>query len=937
MNQQQHNQNAAEKLTLLFMLAAIFLSLFFGLESYTAGRREAFHTELLSARRLIVEDVAAKTDPQAFITNQILPLLRLYSELPQTDLEKVRRDYLEKKGLDLTFFLFDHNGNLVKSAPERAGNVWLMRNLFAALREKDNRKVSLLRKSLDKKIEFSFGYGKDLNSIRENPETIISTAFDDKTGLIAWTSRPKGGLIVTSQNLPTDHTIFKLQAKRIRALHGLQKIGTLEQNYRNNKTPPAIARNYLNSLGSDSGSFAGRFWVFINSSTARTIFAAFADPTDPYIRTLHLGRLLLACLASALFFLLSSAGAHTTLSLKKLVITMFFASSLIPLSGIAFTSLENIEVYKQIHINKVRAAKEETLGNIVQNFNKYTASCSTTLMQLTQDPGIGHNDPKTMKTVQTVTSIFPDARITIRDSAGDTLYSNSTDASEGHETIFKSLGRRLIERYAPERLNELNYSGNLFSDSMVKKDDMGFGTLLNYPNRLQYVNTGNADQMLLYRLLPAETGRCAIVFVELSTFHTIKRYLQMLRTLPQTVDGTVLQISAFYPKGFRWSLPPSLAHEKETLDLVKAAHVTGKPQFRRFTGKTNGFALCVPSSELSGNCLVAFCSAEPLDKALSAMRSRMAMGSALAVIMVFSIALWLSRQLIAPLERLETGITALAGRKFETRLAVPPGQDEFTQLFMAFNDMMAESYDMQIAHNVQEGLVPSKFPELPEYSIHGMLRAASDLGGDCLDCFELPNGNLLFLVGDITGHGVGSALIMAFARAVTFHWSQSDQLSPTSLTDQIDQMLRQNRTKKMFMGIICGVLNIHTNEIELVAKGHIYPLILRKNGTKQWLGLPAYPLGIGKQQPARSLKFTLEPGDSILSMTDGFLEGYNRNMKTIGFDGIEAWAEETRSEDARQWVNNLEKRFREWCNDTQSDDLSILVLTRKVEKQAHGR
>lgn len=912
------------------MLAAIFLSLFFGLESYTAGRKEALHTELLNARRLIVEDIAAQTDPVAYKTNQILPLLRLYSESPQADLQKVRRDFLEKKGLDLTFYQFDHNGNLIKSAPEKASNIWLMRNLFAALREKNIRKVSQLRKSLDKKIEFSFGYGKDLNSIRENPETIISTAFDDKTGLIAWTSRARGGLIITSQNLPSDHTIFKLQANSIKALHGLQKVGTLDQNYRNNKTPAAIARKFLNSIGADSGSFSGHFWVFINTSTARTIFAAFTDRQDSFVRILHLGRLLLACLAGCLFFLLSLAGAETTLSLKKLVITMFFASSLIPLSGIAFTSLENIEVYKQIHINKVRAAKEETLGNIVQNFNKYTASCSTTLMQLTQDPGTGENDPKTHKMVQAVTSIFPDAKITIRNSAGETLYSNSTDASEGHETIFKSLGRRLIERYAPERLNELKYSGNLFSDSMVKKDDMGFGTLLNYPNRLQYVSTGNADQLLLYRLLPADAGKCAIVFVELSTFHTIQRYLQMLRTVPQTIDGTILHISAFYPKGFRWSLPPSRAHENETLDLVKAAHVTGKPQFRRFIGKTNGFALCVPSSELSGNCLVAFCSAEPLDKALSAMRSRMAMGSALAIIMVFSIALWLSRQLIAPLERLEKGINALAERKFETRLAVPTGKDEFTQLFLAFNDMMAESYDMQIAHNVQEGLVPSKFPDLPEYSIYGMLRAASDLGGDCLDCFELPNGNLLFLVGDITGHGVGSALIMAFARAVTFHWSQSDQLSPTSLTDQIDHMLRQNRTKKMFMGIICGVLNIKTNEIELVAKGHIYPLILRKDGSKKWLGLPAYPLGIGKQQPAKSLKFFLEPGDSILSMTDGFLEGYNRNMKTIGFDGIEAWAEETRSEDARQWVANLEKRFREWCNDTQSDDLSILVLARKA-------
>jgi sigma-B regulation protein RsbU (phosphoserine phosphatase) len=303
-----------------------------------------------------------------------------------------------------------------------------------------------------------------------------------------------------------------------------------------------------------------------------------------------------------------------------------------------------------------------------------------------------------------------------------------------------------------------------------------------------------------------------------------------------------------------------------------------------------------------------------------------------AMILVISISLLLSRQLIAPLQTLGKGINALATREFEIRLKVPDSRDEFSQLFTAFNEMMAESYDMQIAHNVQEGLVPTEFPTIKNYSMFGMLRAASDLGGDCLDCFVLPNGNLLFLVGDITGHGVGSALIMAFARAITFHWSQGGHLSPASLTDHIDNMLRQNRTERMFMGIICGVLDIETSRIDLVVKGHIYPLLIRRNQQREWKGMPAYPLGIGRQQPAMSLSFTLEKGDSLLCMTDGFLEGYNRNMKTIGFDGIEAWAIETRSADARHWVELLEKRFRIWCNDSQSDDISIFALTRSEEE-----
>jgi hypothetical protein len=160
---------------------------------------------------------------------------------------------------------------------------------------------------------------------------------------------------------------------------------------------------------------------------------------------------------------------------------------------------------------------------------------------------------------------------------------------------------------------------------MVRKDDMGFGTLLNYPNRIQLVSTGNSEMLLFYRMLPASAGECAIAFIELSPSQTVKRYLQTIKNSPMTIEGVSLQLSAFYPKGYRWSLPPDQAKHNETLQLAQIAHVTGKPQFR-FLPQNNGFALSIPASELSGNCLNAFCSAAPLNIALAAMRQRMLFG-----------------------------------------------------------------------------------------------------------------------------------------------------------------------------------------------------------------------------------------------------------------------------------------------------------------------
>ncbi len=926
-------RNLREKLTVLVMLVAIFLVMVSGTESLLNSRREAYATELLQRRQEVTAALAARVEPDLYLARSILPLLRLYSEQHSADLAAVQKHYLQNRGLDLALYQFDNRGLLTQAAPNGAPNQWLMKNLFLALRETDLKKMSQHRRSLDKKLEFAFGYGKDLNSILENPERLIKTAFNTQDGIVAWTSRPGGGLIVICQQIPSDREIFQIQIRDFERREGLLRVGLLSQDFTSDRSLGAKARRSIRLSSGDSGSFAGMFWTFAGLRSAKTVFAAFAEQTNPFVRTQQMARLLFLALGIALTLLIAIAGHESTISLKKLVISMFFASSLLPLSSIALTAIDNLDVHTHIHTNKVRSAKEETLGNVVQNFNRYLASCSASLLALSKDPGNGGNDAKTIVMVENIERLFPGARVIMRNAAGDAIFFNGTERGSGRETFFKSIARRIVERYAPERLDEMKYSGNPFSDALVRKDDMGFSTLLNFPDRLQLVGAGNTDFLLFFRLLPASAGNCAIVMVELSTYSTIKSYLKTLQAKPMAVEDSALQLAAFFPAGYRWSLPPQAGQEKFMVALAETAYATGKPQFARFYGKDNGFALCLPVSKLANNCLVAFCSARPLDEALTRMKQNILLAAVLALILIASIAFWLSRQLIAPLARLGEGITALSKRNFEVRLPVTAGKDEFSTLFSAFNEMMAESYDMQIAHNVQEGLVPSEFPQTGGYSMYGLLQPASDLGGDCLDCFALPDGNVLFLVGDITGHGVGSALIMAFSRAITFHWSQTANLSPTGLTDQIDNMLRENRTQRMFMGVICGVLDVASNRVELVVKGHIYPMKLSANGDISWVGLPAYPLGIGRPVPSRSVQIDMAEGETLICMTDGFLEAQNSSMRPIGFEGIEEWARETRCDNARLWVEQLEKRFRQWCNNQQSDDISIFIMTRRA---GHG-
>ena len=287
------------------------------------------------------------------------------------------------------------------------------------------------------------------------------------------------------------------------------------------------------------------------------------------------------------------------------------------------------------------------------------------------------------------------------------------------------------------------------------------------------------------------------------------------------------------------------------------------------------------------------------------------------------------KQLIAPLGNLEIGIKALSEHKFETKLPVPGGNDELVTLFKEFNFMMGENYDMHMAKNVQEGLITTKFPEIPGYFIYGYSMPAGNLGGDCLTSFSMPDGKILFLIGDLTGHGIGSALMMSFVRSVTFNWSQNPKENPSSLADSIDQMLRDNKMANMFMGIVCGVLDPQTGVINFVTRGHIYPLFLRNDNTIEWLGKPALPLGIGKKYPSIEQTTTILPGERILCISDGFVEVHKNQGMTIEYKQIENWAKEMIPGDNSTWLKRIENKYREWCkmhNAEQTDDITLFSI-----------
>jgi hypothetical protein len=164
--------------------------------------------------------------------------------------------------------------------------------------------------------------------------------------------------------------------------------------------------------------------------------------------------------------------------------------------------------------------------------------------------------------------------------------------------------------------------------------------------------------------------------------------------------------------------------------------------------------------------------------------------------------------------------------------------------------------ELEVARELQSELLPHDLPAVPGYGFAHSYRTANEVGGDYYDVMALPDGRLALVVGDASGHGMASGLVMAIANAI--------------LKTALD-------------------LDPATGEMEYASAGHPYPLLRRAGGRIEELGNGGFPLGIRDPLPLVTRHVTLEPGDLLVLYTDGLPEAVDSLGKTaFGYERIRA-------------------------------------------------
>ena len=238
--------------------------------------------------------------------------------------------------------------------------------------------------------------------------------------------------------------------------------------------------------------------------------------------------------------------------------------------------------------------------------------------------------------------------------------------------------------------------------------------------------------------------------------------------------------------------------------------------------------------------------------------------------------------------------------------------------------------ELQIARKIQLGLLPRRPPALEGYDIAGWVCPAEETGGDFYDLTDSPDGRLAVVLADVTGHGLGPALIVAEFRALT-RASLAQFESLGRLVSQVNRLLCQDLPRgKMVTGFF-GLLRGDEGQLQYISAGQ-GPLLLYRREVDDALELPyqGLPLGFSpKTEYGAPHEAGLAPGDFLALMTDGFIEWPDRSGRRFGLDHVRSLLRRDQNEPAAEIIRRLHQGVIEFAGGTrQDDDLTCVIIKR---------
>ncbi|MHC4849433.1 MAG: PP2C family protein-serine/threonine phosphatase, partial [Planctomycetota bacterium] len=267
----------------------------------------------------------------------------------------------------------------------------------------------------------------------------------------------------------------------------------------------------------------------------------------------------------------------------------------------------------------------------------------------------------------------------------------------------------------------------------------------------------------------------------------------------------------------------------------------------------------------------------------------------------------------------------LAGLSIHAALAV-----ENAQLHTAMIEKERYDREVALARGVQRDLQPREYAKsIRGIAVAGLNEMCEDATGDYYDCLiELPGDRVAVVIGDVSGHGLQAALVMAQARAYLRAFVKTTD-SIARVLQLLNESLVPDLSHGRFITLFAAVIDPESGSVEWSNGGHNPPLLRRADGRVEELRATDPLVGILAGHAYRPGEpFTLEPEDALLLYTDGITEARDAEDDMFEIDRLRD-ALLAAEGDAVDTIHAIRAVVREWTGDRAiDDDVTMLVVKR---------